>query len=160
MVIRNVIKRGGGVKSEFKNIWIKAILQVLIVVFLHFITIYFLKLKTGNWGKEIVKQMFSMYSAPIILMYMSCMMALRTKKLRYNIAWLVISILPSMRFLFYLKELQGREPEVSGIIEFNILAFDHMDIIYIFPVSYLGIQLILIVLMLIMILSKEKPVID
>lgn len=96
-------------KGKLKNVRIKAILQVLIVIFLHFITIYFLKMKTGNWDEEIVKQMFIMYLAPIILMYMSCMMALKTEKLRYNIAWLVISILPSMRILFYLKELQGTD---------------------------------------------------
>lgn len=69
-------------KSEFKNIRIKAILQVLIVVFLHFITIYFLKLKTEDWDEEIVNQMFLMYSAPIFLTYISCMRALKTRKLR------------------------------------------------------------------------------
>jgi hypothetical protein len=148
------------VKVEFKNIRIKAILEVLIVVFLHVITIYFLKLKTGNWGEEIIKQMFTMYSVPIILLYISCKMALKTKKLRYNMAWLAISTLPSMRVLFYLKELQGKESKVPGFIEFSDSAFEQIDIIYVFPVSYLGIQLILIVLMLIMILSKEKPVAD
>ncbi|WP_313642104.1 hypothetical protein [Paenibacillus sp.] len=148
-------------KGKFKNIWIKAILQVLIVIFLHFITIYFLKMKTGNWDEEIVKQMFIMYLAPIILMYMSCMMALKTEKLRYNIAWLVISILPSMRILFYLKEeLKGREPEGSGFIEFSDVASEQLVLNFLFPVSYLGIQLILIFIMLIMILSKEKPVAD
>jgi hypothetical protein len=87
-------------------------------------------------------------------------MALKTKKLRYNMAWLAISTLPSMRVLFYLKELQGKESKVPGFIEFSDSAFEQIDIIYVFPVSYLGIQLILIVLMLIMILSKEKPVAD
>ncbi|MEK4347657.1 hypothetical protein [Paenibacillus sp. FSL P4-0184] len=144
-------------KSEFKNIRIKAILQVLIVVFLHFITIYFLKLKTEDWDEEIVKQMFLMYSAPIFLTYISCVMALKTRKLRYNIAWLVISTLPSMRILFYLKEYQGKKSANPGFVEFDI---PQIELIYLFPVSYLGIQLILIFLMLIMIFSKEKPVID
>jgi hypothetical protein len=88
------------VKGEFKNTRIKAILQVLFVVFLHFITIYLLKLKTEDWDEEIVRQMFLMYSASIFLTYMSCMMALKTRKLRYNITWLVISTLPSLRILF------------------------------------------------------------
>lgn len=87
-------------KGEFKNTRIKAILQVLFVVFLHFITIYLLKLKTEDWDEEIVRQMFLMYSASIFLTYMSCMMALKTRKLRYNITWLVISTLPSLRILF------------------------------------------------------------
>ncbi|MNO52210.1 hypothetical protein D3C76_426260 [compost metagenome] len=147
-------------KGKFKNIRMKAILQVLIVVLLHVLTICFLKLKTGNWGEEIIKQMFTMYSVPIILLYISCKMALKTKKLRYNMAWLVISTLPSMRVLFYLKEVQGKESNVPGFIEFSDTAFEQIDLIYVFPVSYLGIQLILIVLMLIMILSKEKPVAD
>lgn len=87
-------------KGEFKNTRNKAILQVLFVVFLHFITIYLLKLKTEDWDEEIVRQMFLMYSASIFLTYMSCMMALKTRKLRYNITWLVISTLPSLRILF------------------------------------------------------------
>lgn len=144
-------------KGEFKNTRNKAILQVLFVVFLHFITIYLLKLKTEDWDEEIVRQMFLMYSASIFLTYMSCMMALKTRKLRYNITWLVISTLPSLRILFYLKEYQGGESGNPGFIEFDI---PQIELIYLFPVSYLGIQLILIFLMLIMILSKEKPVID
>ncbi|WP_339270182.1 hypothetical protein [Paenibacillus sp. FSL R5-0470] len=124
-------------KSEFKNVRIPAILQVLMVVFLHFITIYFLKLNTEEWDEGIVRQMFLMYSAPIFLTYMSCKMALKTRKLRYNIAWLVISTLPSMRILFYLKEYQGEKSANPGFVEFDI---PQIELIYLFPVSYLGIQ--------------------
>jgi len=145
------------VKSEFKNVRIPAILQVLMVVFLHFITIYFLKLNTEERDEGIVRQMFLMYSAPIFLTYMSCKMALKTRKLRYNIAWLVISTLPSMRILFYLKEYQGKKFGNPGFIEFD---FPQIELSYLFPVSYLGIQLILIILLLVMILSKEKPEVD
>ncbi|MFD5018180.1 hypothetical protein ACFWMP_04665 [Paenibacillus sp. NPDC058367] len=144
-------------KSEFKNVRIPAILQVLMVVFLHFITIYFLKLNTEERDEGIVRQMFLMYSAPIFLTYMSCKMALKTRKLRYNIAWLVISTLPSMRILFYLKEYQGKKFGNPGFIEFD---FPQIELSYLFPVSYLGIQLILIILLLVMILSKEKPEVD
>ncbi|WP_419886295.1 hypothetical protein [Paenibacillus sp. B-A-8] len=140
-------------KSEFKNVRIPAILQVLMVVFLHFITIYFLKLNTEEWNEEMVRQMFLMYSAPIFLTYMSCKMALKTRKLRYNIAWLVISTLPSMRILLYLKEYQGKKSGNPGFVEFD---FPQIELSYLFPVSYLGIQLILIILLLVMILSKEN----
>lgn len=144
-------------KSEFKNVRIPAILQVLMVVFLHFITIYLLKLNTEEWNEEMVRQMFLMYSAPIFLTYISCKMALQTRKLRYNIAWLVINTLPSMRILFYLKEYQGKKSGNPGFIEFD---FPQIELSYLFPVSYLGIQLILIILLLVMISSKEKPEVD
>ncbi|WP_170914163.1 hypothetical protein [Paenibacillus odorifer] len=138
----------------------KAILQVTIVIFLHLIIIYLLGMKTGKLEVEVVKQMFIMYAAPIILLNVSCKIALKTQKLRYNISWLVISIVPSTRILFYLKELQGKESRGSGVVDLRFFDmkpdFDQISLIYFFPIIYLGIQLVLIFLLLIMIVTKEK----
>ncbi|WP_340397911.1 hypothetical protein NST50_10615 [Paenibacillus sp. FSL E2-0202] len=142
----------------------KALLQVTIVVFLHLIIIYLLGMKTGKLEVEVVKQMFIMYAAPIILLNVSCKIALKTEKLRYNISWLVISIVPSTRILFYLKELQGKESRGSGVVDLSFFDikpdFDQISLIYFFPVIYLGIQLVLIFLLLIMIVTKEKSIAD
>ncbi|MEK8206087.1 hypothetical protein NST41_10880 [Paenibacillus sp. FSL L8-0696] len=142
----------------------KAILQVTIVVFLHLIIIYLLGMKTGKLEVEVVKQMFIMYAAPIILLNVSCKIALKTEKLRNNISWLVISIVPSTRILFYLKELQGKESRGSGVVDLSFFDmkpdFDQISLIYFFPIIYLGIQLVLIFLLLIMIVTKEKSIAD
>ncbi|MEK4193534.1 MULTISPECIES: hypothetical protein [Paenibacillus] len=142
----------------------KAILQVTIVIFLHLIIIYLLGMKTGKLEVEVVKQMFIMYAAPIILLNVSCKIALKTQKLRYNISWLVISIVPSTRILFYLKELQGKESRGSGVVDLRFFDmkpdFDQISLIYFFPIIYLGIQLVLIFLLLIMIVTKEKSIAD
>ncbi|OMD05698.1 hypothetical protein MKX34_09890 [Paenibacillus sp. FSL R5-0636] len=144
----------------------KAILQVTIVIFLHLIIIYLLGMKTGKLEVEVVKQMFIMYAAPIILLNVSCKIALKTQKLRYNISWLVISIVPSTRILFYLKELQGKESRGSGVVDLRFFDmkpdFDQisLSLIYFFPIIYLGIQLVLIFLLLIMIVTKEKSIAD
>ncbi|WP_179089535.1 hypothetical protein [Paenibacillus odorifer] len=142
----------------------KALLQVTIVVFLHLIIIYLLGMKTGKLEVEVVKQMFIMYAAPIILLNVSCKIALKTEKLRYNISWLVISIVPSTRILFYLKELQGKESRGSGVVDLSFFDikpdFDQISLIYLFPIIYLGIQLVLIFLLLIMIVTKEKSIAD
>ncbi|WP_172628800.1 hypothetical protein [Paenibacillus odorifer] len=146
----------------------KALLQVTIVVFLHLIIIYLLGMKTGKLEVEVVKQMFIMYAAPIILLNVSCKIALKTEKLRYNISWLVISIVPSTRILFYLKELQGKESRGSGVVDLSFFdmkpdfdpAFDHISLIYLFPMIYFCIQLVLIFLLLIMIVTKEKSIAD
>ncbi|MEK4187360.1 hypothetical protein [Paenibacillus sp. FSL L8-0494] len=142
----------------------KAILQVTIVIFLHLIIIYLLGMKTGKLEVEVVKQMFIMYAAPIILLNVSCKIALKTQKLRYNISWLVISIVPSTRILFYLKELQGKESRGSGVVDLRLFDmkpdFDQISLIYFFPIIYLGIQLVLIFLLLIMIVTKEKSIAD
>ncbi|MEK4104352.1 hypothetical protein NST28_09760 [Paenibacillus sp. FSL R10-2791] len=142
----------------------KAILQVTILIFLHLIIIYLLGMKTGKLEVEVVKQMFIMYAAPIILLNVSCKIALKTQKLRYNISWLVISIVPSTRILFYLKELQGKESRGSGVVDLRFFDmkpdFDQISLIYFFPIIYLGIQLVLIFLLLIMIVTKEKSIAD
>ncbi|MEK4155356.1 hypothetical protein NSS98_09885 [Paenibacillus sp. FSL E2-0274] len=147
-------------KAESRSTRMKAILQVTIVIFLHLIIIYLLGMKTGKLEVEVVKQMFIMYAAPIILLNVSCKIALKTQKLRYNISWLVISIVPSTRILFYLKELQGKESRGSGVVDLRFFDmkpdFDQISLIYFFPIIYLGIQLVLIFLLLIMIVTKEK----
>lgn len=135
-------------KAESRSTRMKAILQVTIVIFLHLIIIYLLGMKTGKLEVEVVKQMFIMYAAPIILLNVSCKIALKTQKLRYNISWLVISIVPSTRILFYLKELQGKESRGSGVVDLRFFDmkpdFDQISLIYFFPIIYLGIQLVLI----------------
>lgn len=108
-------------KAESRSTRMKAILQVTILIFLHLIIIYLLGMKTGKLEVEVVKQMFIMYAAPIILLNVSCKIALKTQKLRYNISWLVISIVPSTRILFYLKELQGKESRGSGVVDLRFL---------------------------------------
>jgi hypothetical protein len=151
-------------KGELRSTRMKVLLQVTIVVFLHLIIIYLLGMKTGKLEVEVVKQMFIMYAAPIILLNVSCKIALKTEKLRYNISWLVISIVPSMRILFYLKELQGKESSGSGVVGLSFFDikpdFDQISLIYFFPIIYLGIQLVLIFLLLIMIVTKEKSIAD
>ncbi|MEK4878564.1 hypothetical protein [Paenibacillus sp. FSL R5-0908] len=151
-------------KGESRSTRMKALLQVTIVVFLHLIIIYLLGMKTGKLEVEVVKQMFIMYAAPIILLNVSCKIALKTEKLRYNISWLVISIVPSTRILFYLKELQGKESRGSGVVDLSFFDikpdFDQISLIYLFPIIYLGIQLVLIFLLLIMIVTKEKSIAD
>lgn len=151
-------------KAESRSTRMKAILQVTIVIFLHLIIIYLLGMKTGKLEVEVVKQMFIMYPAPIILLNVSCKIALKTQKLRYNISWLVISIVPSTRILFYLKELQGKESRGSGVVDLRFFDmkpdFDQISLIYFFPIIYLGIQLVLIFLLLIMIVTKEKSIAD
>ncbi|OME08348.1 hypothetical protein BSK64_03235 [Paenibacillus odorifer] len=121
-------------------------------------------LKTGKLEVEVVKKMFIMYAAPIILLNVSCKIALKTEKLRYNISWLVISIVPSTRILFYLKELQGKESRGSGVVDLSFFDikpdFDQISLIYFFSIIYLGIQLVLIFLLLIMIVTKEKSIAD
>ncbi|MEK5178626.1 hypothetical protein [Paenibacillus sp. FSL R5-0928] len=151
-------------KAESRSTRMKAILQVTIVIFLHLIIIYLLGMKTGKLEVEVVKQMFIMYAAPIILLNVSCKIALKTQKLRYNNSWLVISIVPSTRILFYLKELQGKESRGSGVVDLRFFDmkpdFDQISLIYFFPIIYLGIQLVLIFLLLIMIVTKEKSIAD
>ncbi|WP_341347061.1 hypothetical protein [Paenibacillus sp. FSL H3-0469] len=140
--------------SEKTIIRIKGLAQVVVVSVIHLIIIYFLNLKMGAWegvgGLEIVLT----YCAPVFLLYATCVRSLKTKKIRYNVVWLLTSLLPSAAILFKIKEITGAEPGEPVFIEFHFEQ-GYMELMFFFPIVYSVIQLLLWASMWFMILSKE-----
>ncbi|WP_157685471.1 hypothetical protein [Paenibacillus donghaensis] len=132
-------------KSIFR---IKGIGQVIGVVILHMLIINFLNIKISNWEGEEIKLIILIYCIPIILMYITCMMSLKAKKVKYNLFWLIISLFPSTFILFYLKDIQGNKANVPGIVDTSYFNFNfdkgQIELMFLFPLTYLVIQLIFI----------------
>lgn len=123
---------------------IRAISQVVFIVILHLFVIHIMDLKVEKWEEEGIRQILIVYSVLIILLYVTCMMSLVTRKFRYNLIWFCISTIPSISILFFLNKIQGNNVTGSGFIDFK---FDEgfVELMILFPFSYLLIQLALVV---------------
>ncbi|WP_238654793.1 hypothetical protein [Paenibacillus piscarius] len=134
--------------------WITGITQVALVIIIHLGLFVFLQIKTVEWPEVTGAEVILTYCAPVFLLYATCIRSLKTKKLRYNLIWLLISLLPSTAILFKLKEIASAEPVEPVFIEFHF-AQGYLELMLFFPVIYSVIQLILWAAMWFMILSKE-----
>lgn len=134
---------------------IRAISQVLFIVILHLFVIHIMDLKVGKWGGEGIRQIFIVYSVLIILLYVTCMMSLVTRKFRYNLIWLCISTIPSISILFFLNKIQENKATGSGFIDFK---FDDgfVELMILFPFSYFLIQLVLVIALWILKFPKNN----
>lgn len=123
---------------------ISAISQVVFIVILHLLVIHFMNLKIEEWEEEAVMQVFIVYSVLIILLYVTCMMSLVTRKIKYNLIWFFISTIPSISILFFLNKSNENEISGPGFIDFK---FDNgfVELMFIFPFFYLLIQLVLVI---------------
>ena len=99
--------------------WIRAISQVLFIAVLHLLVIHFLNLKVGVWDEEATRQAFLVYSVLTLLLFVTCMMSLVTKKLRYNLTWFCISTIPSISLLILLNISKVNEPIENNFIDLN-----------------------------------------
>lgn len=140
--------------SEQTIIRIKGLAQVVVVVIIQLVIIFFLDLKKGEWEEVGGLQIALTYCAPVFLLYATCMRSLKTKKIRYNLIWLLTSLLPSAAILFKIKEIAGAEPSEPVFIELHFEQ-GYLELMLFFPFIYSVIQLVLWVSMWIMILSKE-----
>ncbi|MFC6652176.1 hypothetical protein [Paenibacillus rhizoplanae] len=140
--------------SERMIIRIKGLAQVAVVGIIHLLIISFLNLKKGAWEEVGGLQIALTYCAPVFLLYATCMRSLKTKKIRYNLVWLLTSLLPSAAILFKIKEIAGAEPSEPVFIELHFEQ-GYLELMLFFPFIYSVIQLVLWVSMWIMILSKE-----
>lgn len=136
------------------NYWITGIAQVALVIIIHLGLIVFLRIKTVEWPEVTGAEVILTYSAPAFLLYATCIRSLKTKKLRYNLIWLLISLLPSIAILFKLKEIASAAPVEPVFIELHFVQ-GYLELMLFFPFIYSVIQLILWAAMWFMILSKE-----
>lgn len=136
------------------NYWIKGIAQVAFVIMIHLGLIVFLQIKTVEWPEVKGAEVVLTYTAPAFLLYATCIRSLKTKKLRYNLSWLLISLLPSIAILFKFKEFASAAPVEPVFIEFHF-AQGYLELMLFFPFIYAVIQLVLWAAMWFMILSKE-----
>ncbi|WP_152679906.1 hypothetical protein [Paenibacillus sp. IHB B 3415] len=123
---------------------IRALSQVFFIAMVHLFVIHFINIKAEAWDEETVRQAKIIYSVLIIILYVTCMMSLVTRRIRYNLLWFCASTIPSIGFLFLLHKDKANEPAEYGFID---LKFDSglFELVMIFPFFYLVIQIILVI---------------
>ncbi|AIQ40446.1 hypothetical protein MKZ24_27630 [Paenibacillus sp. FSL R7-0297] len=123
---------------------IRAVSQVFFIAVVHLFVIHFLNIKAEAWDEAAVRQAIIIYSVLFIILYVTCMMSLVTRRVRYNLLWFCVSTIPSVGFLFLLHKDKVSEPAEYGFID---LKFDSglFELVMIFPFYYLVIQIILVV---------------
>lgn len=79
---------------------LQAILYVILVVGLHLILIYFLKIRIEGWGTELLNISFKVYFIPLLLCFINSFLFIRTQRIKYNAIWFLVTMLSSL-LLFY-----------------------------------------------------------
>ncbi|WNS46401.1 hypothetical protein [Paenibacillus sp. MMS20-IR301] len=130
------------------------VLQVALVVLFHLALILYLNLKTVKWDDVGIYDVLVTYCCPFVLVSATCMMAIKTKKIRYNLVWIITSFLPSAAILFNLKTQAVAEPSESAIIIWNPPP-GLLELMLFFPLVYSFIQVILMIAMWIMKVTRE-----
>ncbi|KUP25118.1 hypothetical protein [Paenibacillus sp. DMB5] len=139
------------------NLKLRILVHVGLVVLFHFIVICFLEI--GLNETVALKSAWIAYFSPIILLCTTCAMSLQANKLRYYLLWVSASTLPSFFILHYLGQMQTNKEAVAGFVDLN--HFNNMDIdygqislLFYFPLVVSLIQIILIVVLWAMRITK------
>ncbi|MEK3903450.1 hypothetical protein [Paenibacillus sp. FSL R7-0179] len=135
--------------KKFFLVSVKAILQVIFIVFIHLFVIRFLNLKSEVWEEEAVRQAYVVSFVLIILLYATCMISLLTKRLICNLIWFCISTVPSVSLLILFYNSRENEPTENYFIDLN---FDSgfFELVIIVPVIYIVIQIVFIFVLWVM----------
>lgn len=129
---------------------IRILVHVGLVVFFHFIVIYFLEI--GIKESVGLKNILIAYFSPIILLCTTCAMSLQANKLRYYLLWVSASTLPGFFILNYLGQMQTNKETVAGFVDlshFNNMDIDYgqISLLFYFPLVFSLIQIILMVVL-------------
>ncbi|NOU78475.1 hypothetical protein GC101_06225 [Paenibacillus sp. LMG 31459] len=135
---------------------IKGVMQVLVVIVIHLGMIYFLEMKTEEWEGVGKQEIFITYCCPLILLSVTCAMALKTKKIMCNLIWLAVSLIPSIALLLKLKEEAVAAEQTEPVFIEIHFSQGYVELMMLFPFLYSVIQILFLMAMLIMIVSVSK----
>ncbi|WNS46397.1 hypothetical protein [Paenibacillus sp. MMS20-IR301] len=132
----------------------QVVVQVALAVLFHLALILYLNLKPVKWDDVGIYDVLVTYCCPVVLASATCVMAIKTKKIRYNLVWFITSFLPSAAILYELKEQAGAEPSESAFITWDFPP-PSFELMLFFPLVYSVIQVILMFAMWIMKVTRE-----
>ncbi|KTD85452.1 hypothetical protein [Paenibacillus etheri] len=85
---------------------LQAILYVILVVGLHLILIYFLKIRIEGWGTELLYTSFKVYFIPLLLCLINSFLLIRTLRIKDNTIWFLVTMLSSLLLLLFFNAIQ------------------------------------------------------
>lgn len=123
---------------------LQAILYVILVVGLHLILIYFLKIRIEGWGTELLNSSFKVYFIPLLLCFINSFLFIRTQRIKYNVNWFLVTMLSSLLLLLFFNAIQDDSDSDDGVVV-SILFFPkyQVEMLFLLPWSISIIQFIL-----------------
>ena len=123
---------------------LQAILYVLLAVGLHLILIYFLKIRIEGWGTELLKVSFKVYFVPLFLCLINSFLFIRTQRIKYNVIWLLVTMLSSLLLLLFFKAIQDDGDSEYGVfVSTEFFPKYQVEMLFLLPWSISIIQFIL-----------------
>lgn len=94
---------------------LQAILYVLVVLGLHLILIYLLKIKIEGWGTEVSITSLKVYFIPLLFCLINSVLLIRTQRIKYHIIWFLVTTIPSFLFILFFKAIQDNSDSEYGV---------------------------------------------
>ncbi|MEK3746742.1 hypothetical protein NYE25_00735 [Paenibacillus sp. FSL E2-8871] len=123
---------------------LQAILYVLLVVGLHLILIYFLKIRIEGWGTELLNISFKVYFIPLLLCLINSFLFIRTQRIKYNAIWFLVTMLSSLLLLLFFNAIQDdSDSEYGVVVDIEFFPKYQAEMLFLLPWSISIIQFIL-----------------
>lgn len=137
---------------------LQAILYVLLVVGLHLILIYFLKIRIEGWGTELLYTSFKVYFIPLLLCLINSFLLIRTLRIKDNTIWFLVTMLSSLLLLLFFNAIQD-DTNSDEEVFISILSSPkyQVEMLFLLPWSISIIQFILTLYYLIKIRKNLSP---
>lgn len=123
---------------------LQAILYVILVVGLHLILIYFLKIRIEGWGTELLNISFKVYFIPLLLCLINSFLFIRTQRIKYNAIWFLVTMLSSLLLLLFFNAIQDdSDSEYGVVVSIEWFPKYQVEMLFLLPWSISIIQFIL-----------------
>lgn len=123
---------------------LQAILYVLVVIGLHLILIYLLKIRIEKGGTELLKISFKVYFIPLLLCLINSFLFIRTQRIKYNVNWFLVTMLSSLLLLLFFKAIQDDSESDNGVfVSIELFPKYQLEMLFLLPWSISIIQFIL-----------------
>ncbi|WP_339173167.1 hypothetical protein NSQ55_10755 [Paenibacillus sp. FSL H7-0943] len=123
---------------------LQAILYVILVVGLHLILIYFLKIRIEGWGTELLNISFKVYFIPLLLCFINSFLFIRTQRIKYNAIWFLVTMLSSLLLLLFFNAMQDdSDSEYGVVVSIEFFPKYQVEMLFLLPWSISIIQFIL-----------------
>ncbi|MEK3944662.1 hypothetical protein NSQ91_11270 [Paenibacillus sp. FSL R7-0048] len=123
---------------------LQAILYVILVVGLHLILIYFLKIRIEGWGTELLNISFKVYFIPLLLCFINSFLFIRTQRIKYNAIWFLVTMLSSLLLLLFFNAMQDdSDIEYGVVVSIEFFPKYQVEMLFLLPWSISIIQFIL-----------------
>ncbi|MEK5438559.1 MULTISPECIES: hypothetical protein [Paenibacillus] len=123
---------------------LQAILYVLLVVGLHLILIYFLKIRIEGWGTALLNISFKVYFIPLLLCLINSFLFIRTQRIKYNAIWFLVTMLSSLLLLLFFNAIQDdSDSEYGVVVSIEWFPKYQVEMLFLLPWSISIIQFIL-----------------